>query len=289
MPHNRFARWLGLGVMLVAVLVTAQVLLAQDDDRPDDLIDAYTFRSIDAIIDAPLEVTNFAGDGTASLPIETRVPVACTVVYGTTTDFGQLSLDMDMAGGTHSVHNPLLSGLAPETAYYFRVQGVDDAGIVYLSEVMTFTPPAFSDAPTENLLAPERGAEVLGYSSAFGGADPAATWGILNAFDGSPNSAWSSAGDGNDAWVEVRLAERSRIDRVEFWTRTMPNDTAQIFAFTVTTETGETYGPFELPDADQAYTFEVEIVAETLRFDVVSSNGGNTGAVEIAVYGAPVE
>jgi hypothetical protein len=42
------------------------------------------FRSIDEIIEQPLEVTNFANDGSASLPIHTTIPVACTIVYGTT-------------------------------------------------------------------------------------------------------------------------------------------------------------------------------------------------------------
>ena len=69
----------------------------------------------------------------------------------------------------------------------------------------------------------------------------------------------------------------------------MSNNTAQIFAFTVTTESGDVYGPFELPDPDQPYDFDVDFEADSLRFDVVDSNGGNTGAVEIAVYGEPLE
>ena len=35
------------------------------------------------------------------------------------------------------------------------------------------------------------------------------------------------------------------------------------------------------------HTFEVEFTARTLRFDAADTNGGNTGAVEIAVYGTP--
>ena len=51
------------------------------------------------------------------------------------------------------------------------------------------------------------------------------------------------------------------------------------------TENGEVFGPFELPDADSAHEFEVSIVAKSLRFEVVDSNGGNTGFVEIEAYG----
>ncbi|HID52305.1 MAG TPA: hypothetical protein EYP41_09725 [Anaerolineae bacterium] len=78
-------------------------------------------------------MTNFANDGSATLPVQTSVPVACTVVYGKTPDFGSLTLDQDMAGGAHSDHNPLLTGLEPETEYYFRLQGVDDDGNIHIS------------------------------------------------------------------------------------------------------------------------------------------------------------
>ncbi len=67
----------------------------------------------------------------------------------------------------------------------------------------------------------------------------------------------------------------------------MSNGTAQIFRFTVTTDQGETFGPFDLPDADWVYTFPVEFTARTLRFDALETNTGNTGAVEIEVYGVP--
>lgn len=53
----------------------------------------------------------------------------------------------------------------------------------------------------------------------------------------------------------------------------------------VTTDQGETFGPFDLPDAGRIYTFPVEFTARTLRFDAVETNRGNTGAVGIEVYG----
>lgn len=280
--------------LLVLLAATAFGLwataLAQDDDPVlDALIESVTFKPIDEIVDDALIVTNFASDGSATLPIETSVPVACSIVYGTTTEFGSLSVDQDMDGGTHSEHNPLLTGLAPETTYYFRVQGVDDAGVIYLSDVMTFTTPPQSTEEVTNLASPELGAEIVGYSSAFRDADIDETWGAGSAFDGSPNSAWSSAGDGDDAWIEVRLAQRSRVDRVAFWSRSMTDGTAQVYEFTVTTDTGETYGPFTLPDAAQSYEFEVSFEAETLRFDLIRSSGGNTGAVDIGVFGEPLD
>lgn len=249
------------------------------------LLEGYTFRSIDEIIDAELEVANFANDGTATLPIHTSVPVACTVVYGTTPEFGSLSLDQDMAGGTHSDHNPLLSGLEPETEYYFRAQGVDDDGIVYLSEVMTFTTPPEDTSQSENLASPDRGAEVIGYSSAFGDAGMLDRWGAGSAFDDNPNTEWSSAGDGSEAWIEVQLAGPARVDSVEFQSRSMSDGSAITRAFTVTTPEGEEYGPFDIPDTSSSYRFEVPFEAETLRFNLMETSGGNTGVVDIAVYG----
>lgn len=274
---------------LILMILSATQVMAQDDEETetvsDDVFASISFLPVDAILEDGLQVTNFANDGTATLPITTTVPVACSIVYGTTPEFGQLSVDQDMAGGTHSDHNPLLLDLEPETTYYYRVQGVDDFGNIYLSDTMTFTTPEQVETENNNLLSPDNGATILGYSSAFGGAEADETWGIASAFDGSQNSAWSSAGDGDDAYVEVQLAGRASINRVEFWTRSMSNNTAQVFEFTITTETGEVYGPFTLPDASQSHTFDVAFEAETLRFDVTDSNGGNTGAVEIAVYG----
>jgi hypothetical protein len=281
---------------LVLAVAVFQISLAQDDgeaereERIQNLIESYEFRPVEDIVDHEFVVQDFASDGSARLPIITNIPVACTVVYGTSeTDFGTLTFDQGMTSPTIIDHDPILTGLEPETTYYFRVQGTDDFGVIYLSEVMTFTTPAFETGSNDNLLSPENGAEIIDYSSAFGGAAIDERWGAGNAFDNSQNSAWSSAGDGNDAWIEVRLAQRSRIERVEFWSRLMSDGSSRVESFTITTGDGTVYGPFEVPDAEQAYEFEVEIVAETLRFDVESSTGGNTGAVEIAAYGEPVE
>ncbi|MEK6220635.1 MAG: discoidin domain-containing protein [Chloroflexota bacterium] len=247
------------------------------------------FRSVDEIIEQPLEIANFANDGSATLPIHTTVPVACTLVYGTTPEFGSLTLDQDMAGGTHSDHNPLLQGLAPETKYYFRVQGIDADGVIYISEVMTFETPAVDLSEVENLASPLMGAEIVGFSSAFGGADEGAQWGAASAFDDNPNTEWSSAGDGSDAWVEVKLAQPASVSAVSFQSRAMSNGTAITLAFTITTESGETLGPFEIPDTNQPYEFEMTFEAHTLRFDLLDTTGGNTGVVDIAVFGEYLE
>jgi hypothetical protein len=44
-----------------------------------------------------------------------------------------------------------------------------------------------------------------------------------------------------------------------------------------------------LADASSVHYFDVELTAKKLRFETVDSSGGNTGAVEIEVYGRPVQ
>lgn len=268
-------------IMLTLAIVSCSPSSAPRPEVPGGTI----IHSIDEIVSQPLEVTNFANDGSATLPIHTSIPVACTIVYGTTPQFGSVSLDQDMAGGAHSDHNPLLSGLEPETKYYFRVQGVDTSGVIYISDVLTFTTPPRSTAEVVNLASPLLGAEIIGYSTAYGNAAPNAAWGIANAFDDNPNTAWSSAGDGNNAWVEVKLAHPARVTAVSFQSRSMSDGTAITLAFTVTTDSDQVFGPFELPDASESYQFDVVFEAQTLKFELVNTTGGNTGAVDIAVLG----
>jgi len=225
----------------------------------------------------------------ATLVFVSSVPVACSMVYGETTNYGMLTLDQDMAGGAHTNHHPVVPNLKPDTLYHYRLQGSAEDGTIYMSEDMTFrTPPADENAEV-NLASMEAGAKVIAVSSNFGGAANNETWGAESAFDGSRATEWSSAGDGNNAFIEVELAEPSHLHAIEVWTRAMSNNTAQIYKFTVTTDTGEVLGPFTLPDASEAHRFEVDVVASTLRLDVVDSNSGNTGLVEFAAYGTPVD
>lgn len=148
------------------------------------------------------------------------------------------------------------------------------------------SPPQEADATQapagENVALASAGARVVDVSSVFGGADSSA-WAGANAIDGDPNSEWSSQGDGDDAFIEIELATETDISAVGMWTRAMATS-SQIRSFRVVTGEGTVLGPFELPDAGRMHTFPVETTARRLRFEAVSSTGGNTGAVEIAVY-----
>ena len=280
--------------LIVLTLVSA--VFAQDDSESveplsqEETIELLESTGLNVFPFEMIEGTSpvLAGLTTTStrLEVSTTIPVNCLIIFGDSPDFGRVAQDSDMGdSGAHEDHSPILTNLEPETTYYYRLQGSDTNGNFYVSELFSFTTPPESTEISDNLLSPSRDAEVLEVSSNFNNGANDGSWGILNAFDDDPNTQWSSNDDGNDAYFTVALGERSQINEISFWTRTMSNNTAQIFSFTVTTETGDVYGPFDLADPEQAYEFEVDFVAETLRFDVVDSNGGNTGAVDIAVFG----
>ncbi len=236
--------------------------------------------------DGAPEITDITASD-AILLFDSNRPLACSVTYGETISYGQIAVDQDMGGGAHTDHHPILTGLEPDTEYHYRLQGTAADGTIYISEDMTFQTPAQEANAEVNLASLEAGASVAAVSSNFGGATNEETWGANSAIDGSRATAWSSDGDGNEAFIEIRLAQPASLHTVEVWTRTMSNNTAQINSFTLTTNSGEVLGPFKLDDAEQSYRFEVEIIASSLRLDVVDSNGGNTGLIEFSAYGAP--
>ncbi len=222
----------------------------------------------------------------------TGVPTVCNVAYGTDTGYGAIATGTMMSGASRE-HEVTLTGLTPETTYHYRINATDEQARLYQSQDLLFTTAAAaeiesSDQPDgENVASLTAGAQVVGVSSNYGGGANDGSYGANSAIDGQPNTAWSSNGDGDGAWIEIELDQTYDVHTIGFWTRTMSNDTAQIFRFTVTTDQGETFGPFDLPDADRAYTFPLELTAHTLRFDAVETNTGNTGAVEIEVFGVP--
>ena len=239
----------------------------------------------DVFTDGPPRIADLSEqDGT--LLFVSSVPLACSVVYGETPAFGQVAVDQDMAGGAHTDHHPAISGLQPDTLYHYRVQGTAADGALYASSVMTFrTPKAAAGAPV-NLASLAEGARIVAVSSNYGSAPNDGSWGANSAIDGSRTTEWSSNGDGDGGFVEIALAREARLGAVEVWTRSMSNNTAQIFKFTLTTDSGEVLGPYELPDASKPYRFAVDVTAKSLRLDVVASNGGNVGLVEFAAYAA---
>jgi hypothetical protein len=225
----------------------------------------------------------------ATVLLDTGVPVVCAAAYGTTTAYGQLATDSDMAGGPHENHHPLLSGLQPDTDYHVRLQGVGQDGTLYQSQDYTFRTPKGDSSETRpagtNLALAAGGAKIAGVSSNYGG-DNTGSYGANNAIDGNPATQWSSNGDGNKAWIEIELPAKAHITNIGFWSRTM-GSSAEIRTFRVIADGGQAFGPFSLADAGSIHYFATDFTAQQLRFEAVDTSGGNTGAVEIEVYGTP--
>jgi hypothetical protein len=167
------------------------------------------------------------------------------------------------------------------------MQGVAENGDIYISDLIRFRTAPQQSSENANLLSPDNGAVVREVSSNFGNQANDGRWGILNAFDNNPNTAWSSAGDGDDAYFIVDLDGTYQIERVEFQTRSMTDGSAITQSFTLTIDSGETFGPFTLDDITQSQSFTVDFETSSLRYDVLTSTGGNTGIVDIALYGTP--
>lgn len=221
------------------------------------------------------------GAKSVGLSFTSSVPLACTVVYGTTKAFGKIANDPDMGSLTTIDHNPVLGGLQPETRYYFRVQGISADGKLYAGKIREFTTAAKAKGPA-GLMA--LSASVMLVSSNYGGAANDQSWGANSALDGDPSTAWSSSGDGSDAFLVLDFGKQTNVGAIDIWTRTMSDGTAQISTFTATDDAGKVHGPFTLPDASKSYRFELKSTTKTLRIDADTSSGGNTGLVEILAY-----
>jgi hypothetical protein len=225
----------------------------------------------------------------ATVLIDTGVPVVCAAAYGTTAAYGQLATDSDMAGGPHENHHPLLSGLQPDTDYHVRLQGVGQDGTLYRSQDYMFRTPKGDGSETRpagtDLALLAGGAKIAGVSSNYGG-DNTGSYGANNAIDGNPATQWSSNGDGNKAWIEIELAAKAHVTNRGFWSRTM-GSSAEIRTFRVIADGGQAYGPFTLANAGSIHYFATDFTAQRLRFEAIDTSGGNTGAVEIEVYGTP--
>ena len=213
---------------------------------------------------------------TARLEVETTIPTVCAVAYGEGESLGSLATDLDMAGGGHQDHGPLLTGLQPDTTYFYQLQGVGPDGTLYQSEVSTFTTAAATESGAGDNVA--LAATVVDVSSEFSAAFVAG-----NAIDGNPATEWSSQGDGDDAFITLDLGSATAVTGLSFVTREMNDGSSVTTRYTVIVDDTDRYGPFDAGLTPPLV--DVDFSGRILRFEVDSSTGGNTGAVEIEVYG----
>ena len=254
---------------LTSLLLTLALVLSACGGS-DGGADVFAFEDI-AIGSAVM--TPALSGTTATLTVETNIDAVCAVAFGETEDLGGLATDQDMGGAGHSDHEAVLTGLSPDTEYFYRLQGVAADGRLFQSELMTFRTPAADESAADGNVAV--GAAIVDFSSEF-----SASFAASLAVDGDPNTEWSSRGDGDDAYVTIDLGRPVAITAVGFETRSMSDGTATTETFTVTID-GVAFGPFPVGVA------AVQASGQVVRFDVATSTGGNTGASELQVFTAP--
>ena len=275
-PGSASVRIAGMLAMLGTLIVVGALGLAGGKASAAEY--ALPVHSIDEIADGPMPQMTEVTASDAVLVFQSTIPLACSVVYGETEIFGLIATDLDMDGGAHGDHHPLLAGLKPSTEYYYRVQGTAADGTIYVGDVHSFRTP---DAPSGET--GDVAMRIASVSSNYGGASNDQPWGADNAIDGNRRTAWSSAGDGDEAFLQIELDAETEIGDVSVWTRSMSDGTAQILKFTLTTDGGTVHGPFVLPDADKPHQFAIDDTARSLRLDVVESTGGNVGLIEFNI------
>ena len=295
-PQGRMRVWLlvlgALGIIAVPSLIGYAMINRDSSDSgssndmgggmggqpatPADVSQAGVGDLMD-IVDADGIRVEVHGDGTATVFVTTTIDVACAVSYGPTEQLGTIATDTDMAGGGHRDHHPLLVNLEPNTDYFYKINAIGPQGEIYTTDVRSFTNGAStSAAPGPNIASQGSVVEVSSaYSDAFAGGF---------AIDGDRTTEWSSRGDGDDAYIVIDMGRPVDLVGIGFRTREMSDGTSITTSFTVSIDGGPPLGPF---DAGLGLAIaEFATTGQVIRIDVATSTGGNTGAVEVEVYGA---
>ena len=217
--------------------------------------------------------------------VETTEPMICAIVWGETEELGNFNNSLAMNGTGIVEHDVFLPGAEPGVEYFFQVQGSTADGTLYQSELATFVlPEGASGPPTtqgSTLVNLAESGTVDEVSSEFSSA-----WAGGNAIDGDLGTEWSTSGDGDEAWIVVDLGATHEIGGFEFITRSMADGTAITTEYQVTVDDGEALGPFPAGTPVDAQTSVVAVTGRRFRFDVTSTTGGNTGAIEIRIFAA---
>jgi len=224
-------------------------------------------------------------DSAATFSFDTTLATLSSTAYGKTANFGS-SIRMSSAEPSLN-HRMDLLALTPNTTYHHNTIVVDQQGEIYppfIGSFKTLENDEESQPKQNNVALLSLGASIHAVSSNWNNGGNSSAFGANNTIDGDPSSEWSSNGDGNDAFIEIDLGQIYSISSIGFWTRKM-TDSAKISQFEVFDVDDNSLGIFTLPDAKQRYIFDIPTGNhQFLRFEAVSSNGGNTGAKSIEIY-----
>lgn len=218
--------------------------------------------------------------------VVTTEPTICSIAWGPTEELGNQNNSLAMNGTGIIDHDVLLPGAEAGQTYYFRVQGATADGQLFQSEISTFTLPAAEAAGDdeemgdvahgENLAL---GATVVDVSSEF-----STDWAGKNAIDDDLATEWATAGSGDDAFLTIDLGSPQEIAGVEFLTRSMADGSAIANDFFVIVDDGDRLGPFTAGNPANPEFAAVSFTGKVIRFEIDTSTGGNTGAIEVRVF-----
>ncbi len=302
LPARGVAAALGRAALALAVAAALAVGTTAHAQTPDglEIADATlpAAHELDLVLEAPPELA-LLEPTRAVLRLVTTEPLACVVAYGTDASFGNLAQDPAMGAVAMRDHEVTLDDLEPDTTYLLRFQGSAADGTFYASPTYRLRTPGPADeraAETEPEPDPRDAARIAadtGLAPALSGlsvAEVSSEFGAGFLAEAALNDMpgeWSSAGDGDDAFLTVALPEPTELAGVTVHTRTMA-DSSRTERFRLVTSDGTVLGPFDLPDAERpyAFAFETPVVAATVRFEVVTSNGGNTGLARLDLHPA---
>ena len=218
-----------------------------------------------------------ANGRSAVVQVKTNPPTVCAIAYGRTASLGSIADDPNMGGTAISQHVVVLSGLVPGTTYRYRLTATDAQGRVFqTANLATFTTPSHVGTGEQDIAI---GATVVAVSSQWSNAYRAS-----NAVDGNLSTEWVSDGDGDRAFITIDLGRPRKVTGVAFITRAMSNGSAITRTFAVVVDGHRRYGPFPAGNRVDPRVARVSFTGRRLRFQVVQSTGGNTGAAEIEVF-----
>ena len=269
-------------LVLLSGLALAVVACGGDDSTAQ--VDVRPFEDIQAS-----EVT-FENDitfpGRAIMRVTTTEPAICAIVWGETEDLGRFNNSLDMNGTGIIQHDVVLPDAAPGTTFFYRLQGSTADGTLYQSDLMTFELPDVQSAESDAVADFDRNANLaLGASVTAVSSQFSDSWAGSNAVDGDLATEWATSGDGDGAFIEVDLGSPQVVTGFEFLTRSMTDGSSITTTFTVSVDGGEPLGPFEAGNPAAPVLNDAEATGQVFRFSVDGSTGGNTGAIEIGIYG----
>jgi hypothetical protein len=215
--------------------------------------------------------------------VTTTEPSICSITWGPTEALGNQNNSLSMNGTGIVQHDVILPGIEPGGTYFFTVQGATADGRLFKSDLATFTlpesdQPVGTDDPVDLRTNLALTATVVEASSEFN-----ASFGADRAIDGDLTTEWSTRGDGDAGFLILDLGQEVEIGGFEFITRSMADGSAITTEFTVTVDGSEVLGPFPAGTPADARSQPVTTTGRLLQFDIETSTGGNTGAVEIRV------